>query len=504
MENNSYDIDHSHLDRRKRKPVCVRLRSSSTYILVTVSFALFTDMLIYSIIIPIIPFVIDAIDQGKPPSSFSGDVGFVGISNSGDASKGTAILLALYAAALIVGSPILGYIGDKTTYRRWPMMSGIIILFGSMFLFLFGTQYWMFAIARILQGFGNACVWVLGGCLLMDFYPQERYGEVIGKALVFNSLGLNAGSPIGGALFQHFGYYAPFLFCIAFTVIDFFLRFLVVERRNNPKEWFEPENTIEKNETSNEATESSDVKSHSGPSSDMSSASNNNTSSTVVEPKAFSSFDVFRYPRSVMAMCLSFVFGIGYNAFQPTIPGYLVVQWGYNSTQIGLVLLSQVLPTFISTPISGKIYDKYGPKILCTGSLVASSICIALMSIPKKNTPGGAVPLIVLFALQGFFAQGIVVPQPPELAKSVKDLSKGSDGGVARSLGLINISFGLGAIAGPLIGAFLYDKVGFSMMCIIVACLTIIMTPFALVFLGEKPLSFRSCKTRFLKMLEYK
>jgi hypothetical protein len=41
------------------------------------------------------------------------------------------------------------------------------------------------------------------------------------------------------ALYHQLGFKAPFIFCIILAAIDFIMRLLIVERRRNPKEWFE-------------------------------------------------------------------------------------------------------------------------------------------------------------------------------------------------------------------------------------------------------------------------
>lgn len=41
------------------------------------------------------------------------------------------------------------------------------------------------------------------------------------------------------ALYHQMGFKAPFVFCIIMAAIDFVMRLLIVERRNNPKEWFD-------------------------------------------------------------------------------------------------------------------------------------------------------------------------------------------------------------------------------------------------------------------------
>ena len=65
------------------------------------------------------------------------------------------------------------------TGRKWPMMVGILALFLSTFFFLYGTQLWFFAAARFLQGLSNACVWILGICVLVDNFSQHVLGKVV-------------------------------------------------------------------------------------------------------------------------------------------------------------------------------------------------------------------------------------------------------------------------------------------------------------------------------------
>lgn len=58
----------------------------------------------------IVPFVIDALQNGKSPDS-GPDPYHSEVSDGGSVSQDTGVLLALFAAGLLVGSPILGYLG---------------------------------------------------------------------------------------------------------------------------------------------------------------------------------------------------------------------------------------------------------------------------------------------------------------------------------------------------------------------------------------------------------
>ena len=56
------------------------------------------------------------------------------------------------------------------------MVIGMIILFASLFMFLFGRQYWIFAVARILQGFSAGCTTTLGLSLIADTFSGDELG----------------------------------------------------------------------------------------------------------------------------------------------------------------------------------------------------------------------------------------------------------------------------------------------------------------------------------------
>ena len=62
----------------------------------------------------IVPFVIDALRQGRSPRIFDGSSSTSNphINNIGETSKEAGIILVAYSAAVVLGSIILGYIGE--------------------------------------------------------------------------------------------------------------------------------------------------------------------------------------------------------------------------------------------------------------------------------------------------------------------------------------------------------------------------------------------------------
>jgi MFS family permease len=101
-------------------------------------------------------------------------------------------------------------------------------------------------------------------------------------------------------------------------------------------------------------------------------------------------------------MLLAFADGCVQNIFEPILPVSLSNEWGYDSSQIGLVFIAEVIPTFIATALAGFLTDKDGPKIVCLTTLVICAISMFFIGIPNHSTAGGIVPLIVLLTIQDF------------------------------------------------------------------------------------------------------
>ncbi|KAF1807020.1 major facilitator superfamily domain-containing protein [Mucor lusitanicus] len=420
-------------------------------------------MMVYSIIVPIMPFVIDALQNGKSPDS-GPDPYHSEVSDGGSVSQDTGVLLALFAAGLLVGSPILGYLADRMKHRQWPMVAGIAGLLGATLLFLFANAYWELLLARFLQGFSDACVWTLGMCLIADTFALEELGTQMGRVLLFHSVGLVCGSPIG----------APFILCICLAGIDFVLRVFLVERRNRPAEWFQKEPVV------NAPTIVPSTLVNPMPEDDDSSSTKKKTKHKVTVLQLLSQH------RLIASLLLAFANGCVYNVFEPTLTVRLSTEWGYNASQIGLVFLAQVIPTFVATPLAGVISDKYGPKVVCFTTLVVCAITMFLIGIPSNSTAGGIIPLIVIFAIQGFTAFAFITPVLPELAYVVDHLNPDDgDSGQGMSYALFNIAFGLGGLVGPLLGGFLYGRIGFFNMCVVMGAFLAACCPYVFFFTGE-------------------
>ena len=175
--------------------------------LFVVTLAVFTDMFIHGMIVPILPIY----------------AGSLGISQTA-----LGFLFGSYALALLITTPIFGMISDKLG-RRGPMLWGILGLAAATLLFAFANTFWFLLLALILQGCAAAITWTAGLALLADFYPSEERGQAMGIALSGQAMGILVGPSLGGWLYQIGGYMFPFFVAAGMAVLDGLLRLLLLK-----------------------------------------------------------------------------------------------------------------------------------------------------------------------------------------------------------------------------------------------------------------------------------
>ena len=112
-------------------PIMESFWNSNNAVVIVVSVALFTDMLIYDVILPLLPEIL--IRANASPS------------NAG-------LLVASYAFGLLVATPLLSYWSDKYRDRKRPMLLGQVGLIISTLAFIKARSLRLLVVARILQG----------------------------------------------------------------------------------------------------------------------------------------------------------------------------------------------------------------------------------------------------------------------------------------------------------------------------------------------------------------
>ncbi|KAF9922358.1 hypothetical protein FBU30_007556 [Linnemannia zychae] len=396
-----------------------RLRRSPNFILFTVFLALFVDMANYGIIVPIIPFIVSEKMNGG--------------------AIDTGILLAVYAVGILLSSPLFGILGDRFVSRRVLMLIGLLGMLLSTILFMAATNFYVFLIARLLQGVAGGSVWTLGLALITDVFPANVLGVQMGKALVGYTLGLMMGPPLGGILYERGGYQAPFIFCCVITLIDFGCRALIIEER---------EEIVKALRVQGKQDEASEEEAEVVAARKKERLEDQTSFWRLIKNKRLLAC-------IIVTACNSFVF----SGAEPTVPLHLASAFNLTSERIGLVFLAFSLPT-LTAPISGALSDSFGAKVLCTVAIVLCATSIILTGIYQHSL----AMIIFLFTIIGTTGTAILTPVLGEISAVVR--TTGAADGFARAYAMFTMAFSIGVLVGPIVCGIVYERLGFRALCL--------------------------------------
>ncbi len=156
---------------------------------------------------------------------------------------------------------------------------------------------------------------------------------------------------------------------------------------------------------------------------------------------------IFASNRNLLIIALiALVNALGYGIIIPILYSYSH-KYGLTDFQNGLLFAIFSLGQFISTPVIGRLSDKYGRRPLLIISILGTAISFFMMAFAPN-----AIFLFIARALDGITAGNI-----PVASAVISDTTAPEDR--AKGFGIIGASFGFGFIFGPVISAF---TVGFS------------------------------------------
>jgi MFS transporter, DHA1 family, solute carrier family 18 (vesicular amine transporter), member 1/2 len=181
---------------------------SRSVVLACITTATFTDLVAYSVAVPILP---------DYATRFNASPTIIGL------------LFASFGLTLLVLSIPMGALSDRFG-RKGPMMFGLALLAGATLAFAYATSLPMLFVARLLQGAADGMTWIVGFALIADLYGPEERGRAMGLAMAGSSLGIIIGPVLGGWLYEIGGIRLPFLFVAALAVADLIVFALVAPR----------------------------------------------------------------------------------------------------------------------------------------------------------------------------------------------------------------------------------------------------------------------------------
>jgi len=361
---------------------------SRSVALVLVTLATFTDIVAYSICVPVLPDFAHRL--GASPTMIG-------------------LLFASFGVTLLAVSVPMGVISDRIG-RKGPLALGMLVLAGATVLFARADSLgWLFA-ARMIQGAADGVTWVVGFALIADRYGPDERGRVMGYVMSGTSIGIMLGPSIGGWLYEAGGVALPFE-CTAGLALACAVGFALmpaVARRP-----------------------------------------------VTASPSIWS---VARVP--AVALCAVAVVATGATIamLEPVLLMFFTRRLGFTSSQIGWLFGGVAVSSIVMPFVWGPLTDRWGGRRLTFIGLALTAAWLPVMA--TASSFGTAMALMIV----QWIAIGLIVT--PSLAYMAETTSF-IDGDVyGVGYGIYNTAWGVGILAGPALGGWLFERSSFGTLTV--------------------------------------
>lgn len=470
------------------RPIALKWRSNTLFIIATVAVGLFTDLFLYGLIVPVLPFMLQ--DRvGLPENKVQSYV---------------SALLAAYAGASVCFSIPAGWIADRTNARRTPFLTGLLALLAATIMLAFGQSIAVLVVARVLQGISAAVVWTVGLAMILDTVGSEDLGKVIGSIFSFISVGELAAPVLGGVLYSKTGYSGVFGVGAGILGLDFVMRLLVIEKKvaaryesnenaANPRQHTTREDAQNDEDDDDDDDEETALLGKKGEESFQIPEGQNQVVKSL--PILYCLSD----PRVAVALFLAFVQAATLAQFDATIPTEAKSLLGFSSLEAGLLFIALDVPYLILGPVAGWAVDKYGTKPAAVLGFAYLVPALTLLRLPTAGVVEGDRPTLILWcamlALCGIGMAVIGSPSIVEASDVVQRYDKanpsffGKNGPYAQLYGFQSLVFSAGLTIGPILSGTLRDSIGYGNMNAVFAGIAGIASLLSFIFIGGKPKS---------------
>ncbi|XP_074165905.1 MFS-type transporter SLC18B1 isoform X1 [Sminthopsis crassicaudata] len=271
-------------------------------------------------------------------------------------------------------------------------------------------------LVRVVDAISFAAAITASFSILAKAFPNN-VATVMGSLEIFSGLGLVLGPPLGGFLYQTFGYEVPFIFLGCLVLLMVPLNMCILPNYDSA-------------------------------------------------PSEHSFWKLITLPKvgfiSFVIISLSGCFGF----LDPTLSLFVLNKFNLSAGYVGLVFLGLALSYSISSPLFGLLSDKipYLRKWLLVFGNIITAVCYMLLGpIPILHIESQLWLIILVLVVNGISAGMSIIPTFPEILSCAYE--NGFEEGLS-TLGLVSGLLGamwsLGAFIGPTLGGFLYEKIGFE------------------------------------------
>jgi MFS family permease len=343
-----------------------------------------------------------------------------------------------------------------------------------------GSHLALWIIGRILQGAAAAVIWTTGMALLVNTFANDLLGQAMGYSSMATVAGTTTGPLLGGILYEHGGYYAPFALAFGLIGIDFFLRVIMID----PKEMKNAESEEPRDHSGESTEEEKHDNDHSNPlkeeeragskACDRHSRPSSDDESPTEQPAACRGGRfrlLFSSPRMFVILWVYLLVSVTVTSFDSVLPLFVRDTFGWGPTAQGLIFIPLMVPNILD-PVSGYLIDRWPAYRRFQSSIALFAVVPVLvcMRYVTENSMRDKVLLCALLALVGACIGFLEPPIMVEISCMVEDLEAhnpgvfGRGGATALAYGISNSAFAAGSMIGPFIGGFIRDRCGWATM----------------------------------------
>ncbi|KAI8330641.1 major facilitator superfamily domain-containing protein [Chlamydoabsidia padenii] len=463
--NNQYNS----IDPYNNKSWWQRARQSRLGIACVVALTLFTDMLVYGVVIPCLPMLV--IDR------LHGDSTMVGF------------LFGCYAFGLLLATPVFAILSDRYQNRRYPTMVGMIGLGVSTMAFAVADSYVLLVLARVAQGVAGGASWTIGLGMLADVFPTKRLGMVMGSVMTAHTVGFAVGPAIGGLLYEYGGFGAPFHFCAGFAVLNFLAVVWIEEPLVLAKQLKQEEARQHVDEAASFLLPEDDgLSCYSSIHSTMSTTTNYTTTPSAVfaaiedpslavkqsqqtEQKEhhITMWSLLHHWRILSCVLCVVVSASVFSGIEPALPVHLQETYGCSASTIGFIFVTMVVPAFLA-PLIGHLSDTIGRQVISSTGMVMMAVVSPLVAL-RFSSVYMIIPPLMLFGLS---SPVTLTPVLPEMGEIVSDM--GGDA-YAQVYALYNMAYASGMFIGPVFAGYIMSNQGFETLMVLFSIGLLVCSP---------------------------
>jgi EmrB/QacA subfamily drug resistance transporter len=343
----------------------------------------------------------------------------------------TAYLLVMAGCVLVFGK-----ISDIIGFKKVFLSGFAIFTLGSfacgLLPDLFGSLTWLIG-SRVFQALGGAMMTAIAPAMISAYIPMIQKGKAMGIVMTFAGLGTALGPTIGGYLTQYFSWHAIFFINIPVGIMAVLLGAKVI-----------PLDTGHKELTGFDTTGAGLI--FVGLASLLFVVSEGDslgwTSPGILALAVVAAIALVWFIRHELVaadpildlrlfknrnfiltnLLLSLVF-FSFSGINYLLPFYLKYVRTYDTSSAGLVMTSLSFAMMGAGVLSGMLYNRLGPRILCIASGISLTTGYFLMTRLHMDTHAGYI--VVALALIGFGLGLMITPASNMVMNSVARTKQG-------------------------------------------------------------------------------